>query len=71
MYYSSIAGLGGFMVPFLMSKYDNYEQLAVSILAIFVAQLIWLLPATLNKPLPGTVEEAEALQTRKNKCCAI
>lgn len=68
---STIAGLGGFLVPFLMSKYENTEPIAVSVLAMVVSQLIWLLPASLNQPLPSTIDEAESLQSRDDKCISI
>lgn len=68
---STVAGLGGFIVPFLMAKYENTEQIVVSILAMMVSQLIWLLPASLNQPLPSTIEEAESLKSRKSKCISI
>ena len=59
------------MVPHLMEKYPNTEQIAVAILAMIISQLIWLLPASLNQPLPSTIEEAEALKSRDSKCVSI
>ena len=69
--FSTIAGFGGVLVPHLMARYPDKEQIAVSILAMIVCQLIWLLPASLNQPLPSTIEEAESLQSRDNKCISI
>jgi len=68
---STIAGLGGFLVPILKNKYEVGEPLVISAVAVVVSQLIWLLPPSLNQPLPSSIEEAEALQTSNKKSCIV
>ena len=70
-FFSTIAGLGGFLVPILKNKYEVGEPLVISAVAVVVSQLIWLLPPSLNQPLPSSIEEAEALQTSDKKSCIV
>ena len=71
IFFSTIAGLGGFLVPILKNKYEVGEPLVISAVAVVVSQLIWLLPPSLNQPLPSSIEEAEALQTSDKKSCIV
>ena len=59
------------MVPILKNKYEVGEPLVISAVAVVVSQLIWLLPPSLNQPLPSSIEEAEALQTSDKKSCIV
>ena len=56
-------------MPILKNKYEVGEPLVISAVAVVVSQLIWLLPPSLNQPLPSSIEEAEALQPQDKKSC--
>ena len=68
--FSTIAGFGGFLVPFLLDKFGETHVISISIISMLVSQMIWTLPASLNKPLPNSIEEAETMTDPENsKCC--
>jgi len=67
---STIAGFGGFLVPFLLDRFGEMHVIAISMVSIVVSQMIWTLPPSLNKPLPNSIEEAETMtEHENNKCC--